>query len=113
MICSQATKILNKEHAQAPKAYDIYGNSLYASFQWGNHRNENVTCVFVDPRQKISADKSKQTSTFLEILNSNESSFKHLLPYLSLSNNGLLEMCLELLTFYLRNKNFYFNFPRQ
>ena len=37
--------------------------------------NENMKWVFVDHRQKISADKSKQTSTFLEILNSNELSF--------------------------------------
>ena len=59
-------------------------------------------------RKKISADKSKQTSTFLEIRDSNkstfemhESSFKHLLPYLSLLINGLLEMWLGLLTFYV------------
>ena len=37
--------------------------------------NENIKWVFVDHRQKISDDKSKQTSTFLEILNSNELSF--------------------------------------
>ena len=59
-------------------------------------------------RKKISADKSKQTSTFLEIRDSNKStfemhdlSFKHLLPYLSLLINGLLEMWLGLLTFYV------------
>ena len=48
--------------------------------------------MFVDCRQKVSADESKQTNTFLEIPNSNESSvemhkssFEHLLTYLSLS----------------------------
>ena len=34
--------------------------------------NENVKCVFVDHWQNISTDKSKQTSTFLEIRNLNE-----------------------------------------
>ena len=40
-------------------------------------RNENVKHVFIDHRQKISADKSKQTSTFLEIIqNSDKPSFE-------------------------------------
>ena len=50
--------------------------------------NENVKCVFVNPQQKISTDKSKQTSNLLEIRNLNEScfempesSFEHLLTY--------------------------------
>ena len=42
-------------------------NSLLIMRFW----NENVKCVFVDCRQKISAGKSKQTSTFLEARNSN------------------------------------------
>ena len=58
--------------------------------------------MFVDCWQKMSADKSKQTSTFLETRNSNKSSFEHLLTYLSLSINGLLEMWLRLLTFYFK-----------
>ena len=55
--------------------------------------------VFVDRQQKISTDKSKQTSTLLEIRNLNEScfempesSFEHLLTYLSLSINWLLKI---------------------
>ena len=71
--------------------------------------NENVKRVFINHRQTISADKSKQTSTFLEIRNLNESSFKlhessfeHLLSYLSLSISGLLDMWLRLLTFYFK-----------
>ena len=75
--------------------------------------NKNVKCVFIDRRQKTSTDKSKQTSTFLDILSSDESSFKYLLPHVSLSINRRLEMWLGLLTFYLRNINFYINFPRQ
>ena len=59
--------------------------------------------MFVDHGQNISADKSKQTSTFLEIQNLNESSFKHLLTYLSLSINRHLEIWLRLLTFYFRS----------
>ena len=40
-------------------------------------RNENVKHVFFGCRQKISADKSKQTSTFLEIIqNSDKPSFE-------------------------------------
>ena len=73
-------------------------NSLLNMRFW----NDNVKCVFVDYRQKISAGKSKQTSTFLETPNSNKSSFEHLLTYLSLSINGLLEMWLQLLTFYFK-----------
>ena len=42
-------------------------NSLLNMRFW----NDNVKCVFVDCRQKISAGKSKQTSTFLETRNSN------------------------------------------
>ena len=59
----------------------------------------------------MSSDKSKQTSTFLEIPNSNESSFEmgessfeHLLSYLNISINGLLEMWGGLLNFYFRNQ---------
>ena len=63
--------------------------------------NENVKCVFVDCRQNISATKSKQTSSFLEIHNSNKSSFEYLLTYLSSLITGLLEMWLGLLTFIL------------
>ena len=51
--------------------------------------------MFVDCRQKSCADKSKQTSTFLEMRYSNKLSFKkrelsfeHFLTYLSLSING-------------------------
>ena len=73
-------------------------NSLLNMRFW----NDNVKCVFVDCRQKISAGKSKQTSTFLDTRNSNKSSFEHLLTYLSLSINGLLEMWLQLLTFYFK-----------
>ena len=73
-------------------------NSLLIMCFW----NENVKCVFVDCWQKMSADKSKQTSTFLETRNSNKSSFEHLLTYLSLSINGLLEMWLRILTFYFK-----------
>ena len=71
--------------------------------------NENVKRVFVDCRQKIPADKGKQTSTFLEIRNSNESSFgmrelsfEHLPPNLRLSISGLLDMWLRPLTFYFK-----------
>ena len=38
--------------------------------------NENVKCVFVDCRQNISATKSKQTSSFLEIHNSEQIEFR-------------------------------------
>ena len=56
--------------------------------------------VFVDRQQKISTDKSKQTSTLLENRNLNEScfempesSFEHLLTIiLSLSINWLLKI---------------------
>ena len=56
--------------------------------------------VFVDCQQKISTDKSKQTSTLLENRNLNEScfempesSFEHLLTIiLSLSINWLLKI---------------------
>ena len=73
-------------------------NSLLIMRFW----KENVKCVFVNCRQKISAGKSKQTSTFLDTRKSNKSSFEHLLTYLSLSINGLLEMWLQLLTFYFK-----------
>ena len=63
-------------------------NSLLIMRFW----NENVKCVFIDCRQKISAGKSKQTSTFLDTRNSNKSRFEHLLTYLSLSINGLLDV---------------------
>ena len=76
-------------------------NSLLILHFW----NKNVKHVFVDHGQNISADKSKQTSTFLEIQNSNESSFKHLLTYLSLSINRHLEIWLRLLTFYFTSPN--------
>ena len=74
-------------------------NSLLILHFW----NKNVKHVFVDHGQNISADKSKQTSTFLEIQNLNESSFKHLLTYLSLSINRHLEIWRRLLTFYFRS----------
>ena len=51
----------------------------------------------------LMATASMPASTFLEIWNSNESSFKHLLTYLGLLINGLLEMWLGLLTFYFRS----------
>ena len=109
-LCSRATKILNKEPAQGRKTYDSNGNSpvLLPMNEQQNSLliirfwNENVKCVFVDCRQKISAGKSKQTSTFLETQNSNNSSFEHLLTYLSLSINVLLEMWFGLLTFYFK-----------
>ena len=78
-------------------------NSLLIMRFW----NENVKCVFVDCRQKISAGKSKQTSTFLDARNSNKSSFEHLLTYLSLSINGLLEMWLQLVTFYFKTLKYF------
>ena len=72
-------------------------------------RNENVKHVFIDHRQKISADKSKQTSTFLEIIqNSDKPSFEtreagfrasaYLFKFMI---NGLQEVGLGLLTFIL------------
>lgn len=77
--------------------------------------NEHLERVFVDPRQKISTDKSRQTSIFSGIIwNSTkfsksfemcESSFEHLLTNLSLPINGLLEMWFRLLTFYIRSLN--------
>ena len=51
----------------------------------------------------IMATASMPASTFLEIWNSNESSFEHLLTYLGLLINGLLEMWVGLLTFYFRS----------
>ena len=71
-------------------------NSLLILRFW----NENVNLVFVDCRQNISAAKSKQTSCFLEIHNSNELSFEYLLSYLTSSITGLLEKWLGLLTLY-------------
>ena len=53
-------------------------NSLLILRFW----NENVNLVFVDCRQNISAAKSKQTSCFLEIHNSNELSFEYLTAFL-------------------------------
>ena len=62
-------------------------NSLLILCFW----NENIKRVFVDHTQKLSSDKSKQPSTFLEIQNINklsfktrDSSFEHLLTYFSL-----------------------------
>ena len=57
--------------ASVPSSNDGKQDSLRILRLW----NENIKCVFIDSRVKISADKSKQTSTFLEILNSNELSF--------------------------------------
>ena len=61
-------------------------------------KRKQKTCV-LDRMQKISTDKSKQTSTLLKIRNINKSSFKtcdssfeHLLTYFSLLVNGLLEI---------------------
>ena len=61
--------------------------------------NENIKRMLVGHTQKISADKSKQTSTFPEIQNINKASFKtrdssfaHLLTYFSSLIKGLLEM---------------------
>ena len=72
-------------------------------------KRKHKACV-LDRMQKISTDKSKQTSTLLEIRNINklsfktcDSSFEHLLTYFSLLINGLLEMWLRHLTFYFRS----------
>ena len=83
-ISLRATKILNKEPAWVPKNYDSSDNSLCAHFQWRNDRIpacsfgtfETKMFVKIDCRQKIYAAKSKQTSTLLEIQNSNKSSFE-------------------------------------
>ena len=43
MICSWATKILNKEPAWAPKSYDSYGNRFPAHFALLKQKHK--TCV--------------------------------------------------------------------
>ena len=66
-------------------------------------RDENIKRVIIDPRQKISADKSKQTSTFLEIIqNSDKPSYEmheagfrasaYLFKFIDLFIDGLLEV---------------------
>lgn len=118
-ISSRATKILNKEPAWVPKNYDSSDNSLCAHFQWRNDRIpacsfgtfETKMFVNIDCRQKIYAATSKQTSTLLEIQNSNKSSFEtsewslsiYVLYLLTFSISGLLEMWLCLLTLYFRS----------
>lgn len=113
-ISSRATKILNKEPAWVPKNYDSSDNSLCAHFQWRNDRIpacsfgtfETKMFVNIDCRQQIYAAKSKQTSTLLEIQNSNKSSFKTSewsFEYLCTLSAGLLEMWLCLLTLYFRS----------
>ena len=122
-ISSRATKILNQEPAWVPKNYYSCDNSLCAHLQWRNDRIpacsfgtfETKMFVNIDCSQKIYAAKSKQTSTLLEIQNSNKSNFETRessfeLIYLSicllfLSINGLLEMWLCLLTLYLKSLN--------
>ena len=73
--------------------------------------NENIKRMLVGHTQKISADKSKQTSTFPEIQNINKASFKtrdssfaHLLTYFSSLIKGLLEMWLGHLAFHFRSR---------
>ena len=98
----------NKEPTQAPKTYDSCGNSLYVyyAYEWTTEfpayfallRWKHKTLV-VDCGQKISTDKSAQTSTFQDAWIKFLASF----TYLSLPVNGILEMWLGLLTFNFRS----------